>query len=199
MTQEFIAPEQSARNGAERPWERLPSEAYTALTPHLPALADEMIATIQSEVAEYDRPLEGDFGAALREAVDGALGGFVAMAQSPGLGRAGSRELYVRLGRLEAREGRPLEALLAAYRVGARVAWRTLARLGLERGLTTETLIMLAESIFAYIDELSAESAEGYAREQAERAGEIERRRAHLIALLVQAPAADPAALAEAS
>ncbi len=34
------------------------------------------------------------------------------------------REIYVELGRGELRAGRPLEALLAAYRLGARVAWR---------------------------------------------------------------------------
>ena len=36
-------------------------------------------------------------------------------------------------------------------------------------------LIGLAESVFAYIEELSAASAEGYAMEQSERAGERDR------------------------
>jgi hypothetical protein len=58
-----------------------------------------------------------------------------------------------------------------------------------------EVLALLAESIFAYIDELSAASAEGFAREQSAAAGEADRRRAALARLLVQRPPADPAAV----
>ena len=86
--------------------------------------------------------------------------------------------------------GRSLDALLAAYRLGARVAWRRLAAAGEAAGLSPSTLYLLAEAIFAYIDELSGESIEGYAREQAAAAGELpasaQRR---LAGLLVQDPA----------
>jgi hypothetical protein len=56
-------------------------------------------------------------------------------------------------------------------------------------------MYLLAESIFAYIDELSAESAEGYAQEQSATAGEAQRRRRRLVTLLVQDPGPDPTAL----
>ena len=59
--------------------------------------------------------------------------------------------------------------------------------------------MLLAEAIFAYVDELSAESAEGFAREQAERAGELERRRRALAELLVATPAPDAGAVAAAA
>ena len=59
------------------------------------------------------------------------------------------------------RAGRSLESLLGAYRIGARVAWRRFAAAGVRAGLAPDTLYSLAESIFAYIDVLSAESAEG--------------------------------------
>ena len=81
------------------------------------------------------------------------------------------------LGRGEMRAGRSLDALLAAYRLGARVAWRRLAAAGEAAGLEPRTLYLLAESIFAYIDELSGESIEGYAMEQAAAAGELQRLR----------------------
>ena len=55
------------------------------------------------------------------------------------------------------------------------------------------TLYALAEAIFAYIDELSGDSIEGYAREQAAAAGTLQRRRQRLAALLVQEPPAAPA------
>ena len=51
--------------------------------------------------------------------------------------------------------------------------------------MTPSTLALLAESIFAYIDEISAESVEGYASAQAAGAGERSRERQGLVRLLV--------------
>jgi hypothetical protein len=61
--------------------------------------------------------------------------------------------------------------------------------------LQPRTLYLLAESIFAYIDELSADSIEGYAREQAAAAGAHQRRRRELVRLLLEEPPAAPAAV----
>jgi hypothetical protein len=105
-------------------------------------------------------------------------------------------DVYRELGRGEMRAGRSLESLLSAYRVGARVAWRRFAELGTEAGLAPETLYQLAESIFAYIDVLSAESAEGHALEQSAAAGEAQLRRRRLVRVLLREPPADPEALA---
>jgi sugar diacid utilization regulator len=90
------------------------------------------------------------------------------------------------------RAGRSLDALLSAYRLGARVMWRRAAEAGERSGLEPATLYLLAESIFAYIDVLSAESAEGYALEQTQIAGETELARRRLVRLLVRDPAAEP-------
>ena len=183
----------------ERPWDALPPEAYPALVPHLPQVAEAIVEAIPAQIPEYALPLESGFADAVRSGVEQALSQFVAMATRPGTGRGTGRDVYVGLGEIEARQGRSLEALLAAYRIGARVAWRRLATAGLEAGLSPETLVLLAESIFAYIDELSAESAEGYAREQAARAGELDRHRRALLAALTQSPPPEPAALAAAA
>jgi hypothetical protein len=86
------------------------------------------------------------------------------------------------------REGRSLDSLQAAYRVGARVAWRRLSAAGLAGGMTTEGLCSLADAIFAYIDELSADSVEGYAQAQEAAAGERERRRRRVLASLLAEP-----------
>ena len=84
-------------------------------------------------------------------------------------------DVYVLLGRGEMRAGRSLESLLSAYRAGARVAWRRFAGGGRRaRASSPATLYLLAESIFAYIDVLSAESAEGHALEQSAAASEAE-------------------------
>ena len=180
---------------AERPWEALPPDVAKVLAPELPALADEIIAAIRGSVPDYARPFEGPFGAGVRIGVEEALSQFVAMVENPGAGREAGREVYLNLGRGEMRAGRSLDALLAAYRLGARVAWRRLAAAGEAAGLEPRTLYLLAEAIFAYIDELSADSIEGYAREQAAAAGEAQRRRRRLVALLVQDPPADRTAV----
>ena len=169
------------------------------LRPELPALADEIVAELSHGVPDYARPLEGPFGKALRSGVEEALGRFTTMVENQGAGPEEGREVYLNLGRGEMRAGRSMDALLAAYRLGARVAWRRLAAAGERAGLHPHTLYALAEAIFAYIDELSADSIEGYAREQAAAAGALQRRRQRLAALLVQEPPATPAAVEAAA
>jgi hypothetical protein len=173
---------------AEHPWEGVPPEVAKVLRPELPALADEIVAELSHGVPDYARPLEGPFGKALRSGVEEALGRFTTLIENPGADRDEGREVYLNLGRGEMRAGRSMDALLAAYRRGARVAWRRLAAAGERAGLRPHTLYALAEAIFAYIDELSADSIEGYAREQAAAAGALQRRRQRLAALLVQDP-----------
>jgi len=161
----------------------------------LPDLAREILATIALEVPEYARPLEGSFGRGIRIGVDEALRQFAALVRDPGSDRAGSRDVYVGLGRGEFRQGRSLDSLLAAYRVGARVAWRRFVEAGREGGLAPEVLYDLGEAIFAYIDEISAESADGYAQEQSAAAGEAQRRRRRLVRVLAEDPPASEEAI----
>src|SRR4051812_5093502 len=109
------------------PWSGLPPETAVRLRPELPGLAEEIIAAISVAVPDYVRPLEGAFGTALRLGVEEALGQFLEMIERPGGERGPGREIYEQLGRAELRAGRSLDALLAAYRIGARVAWRRLS------------------------------------------------------------------------
>ena len=173
-----------------RPWRRLPPDAVAAMRPQLPDLAREIIAAIRVEVPAYARPLKGPFGRGLVVGVEEALRQFL-----DGIEAGGSMprsRVYVDLGRGEVRAGRGLDVLLAAYRVGARVAWRRFSAGGVAAGLEPTTLYLLAESIFAYIDELSAKSAEGYALEQSAAAGERRAQRQRLARLLLRDPPADP-------
>ncbi len=169
----------------DRPWELLDRALAATLEPELPALADELIAAIGPAVPEYRRPLEGAFGRGLRAGVRRSLQQFVDLIGRPGGVSPASREVYRELGRGEQRSGRTLDALQAAYRVGARLSWRRLSALARDGGADAETVALLAESIFAYIEEVSASSVEGYAQAQAELAGERERRRRRLVRLIV--------------
>jgi hypothetical protein len=160
-----------------------PPPVADVLRPVLPELADEIIATIAREVPDYRRAMEGDFGHVVRLGVEVALGRFVDAVDDPT-----AKDTYVNLGRGEFHAGRSLDALLAAYRVGARIAWRRFVEAGVRGGLAPENLYAIGEAIFEYIDELSAESAEGHALEQRVEAGERRRRRGRLVGLLASEP-----------
>ncbi|MCU1595189.1 MAG: CdaR family transcriptional regulator [Frankiales bacterium] len=185
---------------SEVPWKALPGGLADSVRPHLPGVVAEIIAAVAEEVPDYARPIEGAFGEGLRLGVEVALGRFLELpgTSSPALGPR-DRRLYVDLGRGELRQGRELQTLLAAYRVGARVAFRRFADIAREAGFEADAVVPLAESVFAYIDELSATSVEGYAREQSTRAGEADRRRSELLTLLLSGLADGPALAAAAA
>ena len=147
----------------------------------------------------YARPLEGSFGVGIRTGVTEALRQFVALIRDPDAGREAGRDVYIGLGRGELRQGRTLDSLQSAYRVGARVAWRRISAAARRRQVDPDQLAILAEAIFAYIDELSADSVEGYAQAQREQEGERQRRRRELLALLLRDPPAEEADLRAAA
>ncbi|KNX38501.1 PucR family transcriptional regulator [Luteipulveratus halotolerans] len=169
------------------PWAELPAEVSEAIRPHVSEIVEQIIAAIQRDVPAYSRPLEGDFGTAVRRGVEVALSRL--LLELPGRAEpalsADDRLVYQQLGRGEARTGRPLEALLAAYRIGARVAFRSTSQVAVDEGLDPTVLLPLGESIFVYVDELSATSVEAFADEQFRQVGERDRRRGALLELIV--------------
>jgi PucR C-terminal helix-turn-helix domain len=143
-----------------------------ALRAGLPAVSARTVATLTAEVEEYADPLRGELGANITRAVELALATFVRLAEEPAGEDPGVRllpalEAAYGLGRGEARSGRTMDALLAAYRVGARVAWQEWGAAALEAGLPAPALVTFAALVFAYIDQLSAASVSGHADELA--------------------------------
>jgi hypothetical protein len=124
------------------------------------------------EVPSYTDAFSGRMGHNIENAVQMALGAFLRLAVraedsdlaatlSPALDGA------YELGRGEARQGRSMDALLSAYRVGARVAWRELSGAAVGADLAAGSVARFAELVFAFIDELSASSVAGHADELA--------------------------------
>ncbi|HWT91703.1 MAG TPA: hypothetical protein VN238_01805, partial [Solirubrobacteraceae bacterium] len=168
----------------------------------LPAVAEQTVRAVIAEVPEYADAFSGDLGANIEQAVQMALRGFVRLAEDsrdadPRTPLQPALDGAYQLGRGEARDGRTMDVLLAAYRVGARVAWRELSSVLVDEHLPAGTLAEFAELVFAYIDELSAASVVGHADEHATtgRVREIylERLGRHLL------EGAPPEALAEAA
>jgi hypothetical protein len=166
-----------------RPWATLDPAVAAPLRPCVPTLVDEVIDAVQTAVPEYEA-----LDPAVTRGVHVALDGFLDLVEGGDETRMPGRDVYERFGQAEARNGRSLDALLTAYRAGARVAWRGFAAAGHEAGVDPEALYTLAEAIFAYIDEISAASAEGHAREQSAAAREQQERRRRLVDALLRDP-----------
>jgi len=183
----------------DEPWRDLPPGVADLIEGEIEPISAEILESIAREVPEYARPLDGRFGRGIRRGVGEALAQFVALIRDPDAGRDSGREVYLALGRGEQRAGRTLDSLQAAYRIGARVAWRRFADACRRADVGAEPLSLLAEAVFAYIDELAADSVEGYAQAHAEVEDVRRRRRRELVVLLLGDPPADAADLAAAA
>ncbi|MCW2865831.1 MAG: hypothetical protein JWR20_19 [Marmoricola sp.] len=150
---------------------RLSKRTVTELRRGLPEVAERTVKAVTEEVPSYSDALAGRMGENIRGAVELALGGFVSLAGRAGGAGSSPTATAVdgayQLGRGEARSGRTVDALLSAYRIGARVAWREMSAAAVRTGVDAETLGRFAELVFAYIDELSAASVAGHGDEQA--------------------------------
>jgi PucR C-terminal helix-turn-helix domain len=151
-----------------------------ALQGVLPAVAEHTVAAVTVEVPSYTDAFSGRMGQRIEGAVQMALSAFLQLAArphdaDPGPTLSPALEGAYELGRGEARQGRSIDALLSAYRVGARVAWRELSETVVDRGLPPLMVARFAELVFEFIDELSAASVSGHTDELA--SSDRERRR----------------------
>jgi hypothetical protein len=158
----------------------LNDQVVAALQGVLPAVAEHTVAAVTVEVPSYADAFSGRMGQRIESAVQMALGTFLQLAarshdSDPGPPLSRALEGAYELGRGEARQGRSMDALLSAYRVGARVAWRELSETAVDRSLPPRMIARFAELVFAFIDELSAASVSGHADELA--SSDRERRR----------------------
>lgn len=150
----------------------LSDEVAEALRAVLPRMAERTVTAVTVEVPSYARAFSGRMGQTIENAVQMALGAFLRLAvraqdSDPNATMTPALDGAYELGRGEARQGRTMDALLSAYRVGARVAWRELSSTAVTAGLDAETVARFAELVFAFIDELSASSVAGHTDELA--------------------------------
>lgn len=99
----------------------LPRKLAEILRPELASLSAEIVDEIRATIPAYARPLDGPYGRSIRAGVEYAITLFVAQIADPRASKEQSHEVHHRLGQNEMREGRSLDTLQSAYRVGARV------------------------------------------------------------------------------
>ncbi|MBE1493504.1 hypothetical protein H4696_000604 [Amycolatopsis lexingtonensis] len=173
------------------------SELAALMRPALPALVDWIVQEVWRAVPVFARPGDGSYGRVTRHGVECAVALFVDLVEDPMAPRDRLYETCHRLGAGEAREGRTLDDLQAAYRVGTRAGWRWIMRLGRRHRLSSTAMARLAEMLFGYADELARMSAQGYREARAEIEGTRAGLRRRLLRLLVGPGAVPEPVLAE--
>jgi hypothetical protein len=181
-----------------RPWHALPDDLGALVCAAIPAIADELVDVLGPAIPVY-RTLDGAFGRDVVRAVADALRDFAGVIEHRPPTVGADRALYVAVGERWFRSGHSLDDLQSGYHLGARVVWRRIAAVATEAQAEAATVAVLADALFAYLDEIAAVTVEGFVAAQAAAAGEVERRRAQLLALLIADPPADRAHLERAA
>lgn len=151
--------------GAHASARLLDPRVVALLRSRLPEVAEHTIAAVTAEVPAYAGAFGGPMGRTIEQAVQMALAGFFRLTSEgadAGTPLSSAIDGAYQLGQGEARSGRSVDALLSAYRVGARASWRELAATAVAEDLPADAVASFAETVFAYIDELSAASVAGH-------------------------------------
>ncbi|MEU0192326.1 helix-turn-helix domain-containing protein [Streptomyces afghaniensis] len=164
----------------------MPPELAELLRAQLAAVADQVEEEVRRQVPEYARPADGPYGRNLRAGVVQALTLFVDHIADPRDDGGAIAATYYELGRGEALEGRSLDALQSALRVGGLHAWRLMGRTAEELGLDSTVVAALGELAFRTVHEVAQAAAAGYAEAQLRSSDELERRRRRLLDLLLE-------------
>lgn len=173
------------------------SQLAAIMRPELPDLAREIISEIRDRIPEYARPMDGPYGHWLRVGVQQALASFLDSVADPGSSQEQRDQVCRMLGQYEAREGRSLDSLQAAYRIGMRVGWRRVMEVGLRYAAPADVMSSLADAIFAYSEEIASLSLQGYLEMKALSEQSQHEWRRRLLRLILERPAAPARAIAE--
>lgn len=167
------------QSGPTLEFPQLPERWIATALEALPALASDIESQIRAEVAEYGHDPKGVVHANVHCAVQAALQSFVR-------GLAGQqaeqhREVFRRLGRLEAESGRSHDTLQMAYRVATHQVAEFLALVGRQIGATPAQQADVRHAAIAFVEHLASLSRAGY--EEAEAIGVAD---AHAVTRLLE-------------
>ncbi|MFB7077451.1 helix-turn-helix domain-containing protein [Streptomyces sp. NPDC056308] len=175
----------------------LPQEFAAIMRPELPSLIKEIGVEVTRAYPEYARLLDGPNGQAIRVGVEQSLASFVDLVAEPSTSTTLRDDMCRRFGRFEAYEGRSMETLQGAYRLGARVALRRAKKVGRSYSFSPTLMLSFADALFAYIDELESLSREGFLEVQSQSGEQSEAMRRRLLHLVLAGRPVPRSAIAE--
>ncbi|MEU9948755.1 helix-turn-helix domain-containing protein [Streptomyces sp. NPDC047939] len=182
---------------ADDPLGPLPQEFAAIMRPELPSLIKEIVVEVTRAYPVYARLLDGPNGQALRVGVEQSLASFVDLVAEPSTSTSLRDDMCRRFGRFEAYEGRSMEALQGAYRLGARVALRRAKKVGRSYSFSPALMLSFADALFAYVDELESLSREGFLEVQSQSGEQSEATRRRLLHLILAGRPVPRTAIAE--
>jgi hypothetical protein len=167
-------------------------QVLPALLDGLPEVLDHVGDLLRNSWPDYASFLEGQHDEVVQTGRL-ALGRIVAMAERslddphpPAMEDAESGlVLFEEIGRTQFRLGKSLEGLMSAYQSGARLAWRHMATITVRHELPAVGVALLADAVFAFVDQLCAASTRGYVAEQWASSSEREQARRELAEMLL--------------
>jgi DNA-binding CsgD family transcriptional regulator len=183
----------------DEPLGPLPREFAAIMRPELPSLLEEIGAELRRAVPECAELLDGPYGRTIRLCVEVNITTFVERVADPSASVERRDAICQRLGRGAARVGRSIDELMTAYQLGARLALRHAKRVGKRYNLSPAVMLMFADTLFAYVDELGAATRSGFlaAQAEAELGEQLENDRRRLLRLIMAGPSAPRAKVAE--
>lgn len=163
-------------------------QLISRLRKRVPAAARDAVQAIEQQLPGYVRTHAARDPQGLAFSVKWAIGHFVALLGDPGLSSTAIDRHFHRIGACEAREGRGLDMLQAALRIGAGVAIRRLTQEAelMDAPVTSTTVVRMTQSMLGYLDQLAAAAAAGHADCGARRAGRLQARRRALLGMLLE-------------
>ncbi|MGP4047979.1 PucR family transcriptional regulator [Streptomyces sp. 2A115] len=183
------------------PFAAVPRALAAEITGHMRRTLEEVSEEVEQEVRdgvpEYARPTDDTYMRTLRAGVVEALALFIERIAEPGRDWGRVAHTYQEIGRGEAVEGRSLDTLQTALRLGGRVAWRRMGMLADELHLEPNVVAALGEAAILHMHEIAEAASAGYTEERLRSNGELTRRRKRLLDLLLAESPASPEALRE--
>ncbi|MCW2883164.1 MAG: putative transcriptional regulator, PucR family [Streptosporangiaceae bacterium] len=180
------------------------TESVTAAPPFVPAqkvgrhlaellrlelrsLTDELVEEIQRCVPDYARPRAG-FALRVQRSVATSLDLLVRVLADGEPVSEAELKVFHGLAQGEYLQGRGINALQSAFRIGARTIWRRLSETGQRKGVPPEEMYAFAETLFTCAEVVSTYSVQAYEQLQNENIQGLKYRRQRLLELLVSDP-----------
>ncbi|NRQ39541.1 helix-turn-helix domain-containing protein [Nonomuraea sp. NN258] len=152
----------------------------------MPSIVDEVLQAIGRDIPEFANRTQGAPGRLLRRGVDCILSSFVQKVADPSASFAARDKVCRQLGRFEARQGRTLDSLQAAYRLGLRLVYRRSVEVGKRHGLDPSVVAAMGDSIITYMSDLAEQSVRGYREALARASQDMHERRVRLLRHILQ-------------
>lgn len=172
-----------ATESTERPAFGLPRELGAAIVARRGEIVASVIAAVAPALPAFGDPDELPFAGGLQLAAESMVDELSAEIATGR--RATAREIDYHLGRGQALAMRPLDELLAAYRIGGRALIGELRAIATERESEPDLAERLADAVSVMIDRYSVRAAAGYADGQLASTGAPEAGRVHLVRRLI--------------